>query len=356
MDSHGSEHGAHDEGHGVHLPDPSYWPLVVGLASLVAGIALIWWSNDRGNNLAGPLLGVALTFVLVSAGGWAYEDGRMRKKAELGAAPQGKSRFTQVLTFAVAEGQLDSARGSEGVISTLERTDLRDINGFQDLRVTVSPASTGPSQVIVETTWTGRQGLEGYDATRLTLLDTINGFDQQVVPGTVQAFDMEVVRDTKDTSFKFGTGAAATVLGGLLIGGFALGATLSLFQSDAAAGGGGEAPVVEDPYTVRATDNKFNKAVLQALPESDVTFTLENRGRAKHNLAFYQSKGGAEIKKGDIIDGGETNQVSFKSPAAGSYFFQCDVHPDQMTGTFDVTPSAPPPAPAAPAATATAAP
>ena len=74
-----TEHGAHEESHGVHLPDPSYWPLVVGAAALLAGLALVWWSRDRDSDLAGPLLGAAVVAVLVASGGWAYEDGRMKR-------------------------------------------------------------------------------------------------------------------------------------------------------------------------------------------------------------------------------------------------------------------------------------
>ena len=44
MAQHDTEHGAHGGEHaGIHLPDPSVWPLVVGLAFAVVGGALIWW-------------------------------------------------------------------------------------------------------------------------------------------------------------------------------------------------------------------------------------------------------------------------------------------------------------------------
>jgi len=341
MDSQHNEHGGHGEGAGVHLPDPSVWPLIVGLAALVVGIALIWWSRDRSNDFSGPILGAAVVCALVAVGGWAYDDSRMRKKAEAGHGGHGEGpvRFTQVLTFAIAEGELAAARSAGGVIDALENTDLRDVDGFQDLRVIVTPAGSGPAQALAETTWSAREGLAGYDATRQTLLDVITAHTAQVVPGSVQVFDMEVVRDTKDVTFKFGLGAAGALFGALIAGGFMIGAGLTLFQEDATVvadgGGGGETPVA-NPFAVTATDNKFDKATLSAPPNTDVTFDFTNKGKAKHNLSFYQSAGGAVIKEGEIIDGGATTKVSFKTPAAGNYYFQCDLHPTEMKGTFEV--------------------
>ena len=355
QESHESEHAAqeHAEGHGIHLPDPSIWPFVVGFAAFVAGIALIWWSEDPDSNFAGPLVGAALVLVLVSAAGWAWEDSRMRRKAAEGHGPEARDpRYTQVLTFAVAEGQLGEARGGDGVLTAIEGSDLRDLEGFEDLRVTVSPATEGPSQVLVETTWRGREGLTAYDGTRQTLLDIVTAHDTEVMPGTVQVFDMEVLRDTKDTAFRFPLGAMTAVVVGLVAGGFALGGALTLFESDAEAGGGegGDGtPVPADPFTVEATDNEFGTSTLAAPPETEVTFTLVNEGQSPHNLVFQTAAGGETIGESDLAQGGEEVQVTFTTPAEGSYYFLCTVHPDQMNGTFNVTPDAPPPGGAPPA-------
>jgi plastocyanin len=366
MDEHGKHDGGHGESHGVHLPDPSIWPLVVGVAALIAAVALIWWSRDPDHAFSGPLVGMGITAVLLSTFGWAWEDTRMRRKAEQGHGPAPKApRFTQVLTFAIAEGQLGTARARGGVLAAVDRTDLRDLDGFEDLRITVSPSNEGPAQVLVETTWSDREAMAGYDSTRQSLLDLVSTYEQQIVPGTVQAFDMEVVRDTKEAPFRFGWGAALTVVASLTLFGLLVGVTLSLFESDAVASeGGGGPPVPADPFTVVATDNKFASTTLVSAPNIDVTFTLVNRGRAKHNLAFYNQKGGSELAPGavgEIIDGGgKTVDVKFKAPGPGSYYFQCDVHPDQMVGTYEVreggpVPGTPPAAPgsATPAATPT---
>lgn len=347
MDHQPNEHGSHGE---VHLPDPSIWPLVVGVAALFLGATLIFWSRDTGNDFAGPLLGAAIVSTLVAAFGWAYEDGRMKRKAEQShiRGPR-EARYTQVVTFGIAEGQVENARTS-GVLSRLESSDssLRDLDGFQDLRVILSPAETGPSQVLVETTWADREGLATYEQTRRTMLDLLATHPDEVVPGSVQVFDMEVVRDTKDVSFRFGAGAAFTTIAALMVGGFMVGAGLSLFQSDSTGGGGdgvAQTPVPSNPFRVVATDNQFDKAEIVAGPNAEVTITFVNNGAAKHNIHFLDKKGGATLAdgaQGEIIDGGGTEtKLTFTTPGAGDYYFLCDLHPDQMNGTFKVAEGGP---------------
>lgn len=354
MDQHSSEHGDHGE-HGIHMPDPSYWPFVAGAGAMALSLALVWWSRDRNNSIAGPLLGASFLLTLISGLGWAYEDGRMKKKAEEGTLTKTReARFTQVVSFAIAEGRLAAARATGGILAAMNASDntLRDLAGFQDLRIIASPAEVGPSQVLVETTWSNREGLATYEETRRTLLDSVAAHPDDVVPGSVQVFDMEVVRDTKDVGFRFGMGPAVALLGSLLVFGLMVGAGLNLFGNDgegaAPEPNGGPAPVASNVVT--ATDNKFDKATLEAPPSAAVTFEFKNAGKAKHNLHFLDKAGGATLApgaEGKIIDGGQSDSVSFKTPAAGSYFFQCDLHPDQMKGPFTVKEGAPVPGAAA---------
>ncbi len=361
MDHQANGHGEH---HDVHLPDPSIWPLVVGVAALFLGAALIYWSRVDDQTFAGPLLGAAIVSTLIAVFGWAYEDGQMRKKAaEGGHATAKPTRYTQVVTFALAEGKFEQARSSGGILHELESSNnqLRDLDGFQDLRIIASPAASGPSQVLVETTWSDREGLATYEETRQTVLDLIARHSDEVVPGTVQVFDMEVIRDTKDVTFRFGTGAAFTVIAGLMLGGFMIGAGLNLFASESTATGGGpaEPTVPSNPFRVVATDNRFDKREIIAGPNAEITITLVNNGRAKHNIHFLDRKGGSTLApgaEGEIIDGGGmTTTVTFTTPGPGEYYFLCDLHPDQMFGTFRVVEGGPvgtgePPAAASPAA------
>ncbi|MBA4179703.1 MAG: hypothetical protein C0506_03860 [Anaerolinea sp.] len=356
MDQQSSSHGDHGGEPAVHLPDPSVWPFIIGAASFAVGLALVWWSRDRNNEIAGPLLGATLLLTLIAGLGWAYEDGRMKRKAEEGAAEKPReARFTQVLTFAISEGRMDGARLSGGILDALERSDsaLRDLPGFQDLRIIAAPAAVGPSQVLVETTWSNREGLATYEETRRTLLDMVSTHPDEVVPGSVQVFDMEVVRDTKPLGFQLSLGAAAALLGSLLVFGFMVGAGLNLFANESAASGeapanGGTPPVANNVIT--ATDNKFDKTTLEAPPNTKVTYELKNAGKVKHNIHFMDKAGGktlADGAEGKIIDGGATDTLNFTTPAAGSYYFQCDLHPDTMKGAFVVKEGAPVPGAAA---------
>lgn len=345
MDHSSNAHGEHGDHGEIHLPDPSIWPLVVGGAAMLLGFALIYWTRDRDSAIAGPLLGAGILATLISAFGWAYEDGRMKKKAEEGAhSKERDARYTQVVTFGIVEGMLEQAR-STGIIRALESKDssLMNLDGFQDLRIIASPADAGPSQVLVETTWSDRQGLATYEQTRQTLLDIVAEHPEEVVSGSVQVFDMEVIRDTKDVAFRFGKGAAATVIGALLIGGFMVGAGLNMFAHEGtAAEGGGDGDGNgggADPFFVVATDNRFDKAELRAAPNIEVTFTMENRGNAPHNLTFLDREGGtvlADGAEGEIIFGGATAETTFTTPGVGSYWFLCEVHPTEMNGPFIV--------------------
>ncbi len=362
MDHPVSEHG---EQHEIHLPDPSVWPLVVGLAALVLGAALIFYSRDRSNDWAGPLLGAAAAITLFAGCGWAYEDGRMKKKAEEGDHTRPRNaRYTQVVTFAIPEGQYVASRQDGGVLAQLESRDssLRDLDGFQDLRVIVSPAEAGPSQVLVETTWADRERLATYEETRKTMLDILSQTPDQVVPGSVQVFDMEVVRDTKDTSFSFGLGPMVATFGALIVGGFMVGAGLNLFSNDNAAGGGGTVEPGNGggsaDNVITAKNTKFTTGTtITAPPNTKITLIFDNQDTSPpHNVQIFagpQATGGL-LKgctagcEGDEVSlplkgGPEKIEFTFTTPAAGEYAFDCAAHPTQMTGKLVVKDGAPAP-------------
>ena len=368
MDHSDNAHGEHGQ---VHLPDPSIWPLVVGLAAFVLGAALIYYSHDRNANFAGPFVGAAAVLTLVAGCGWAYEDGRMKRKAEEGLAAHSRNaRYTQVVTFAVLEGQYAAARAETGIIGLLEATDnkLRDLDGFQDLRVIVSPADSGPSQVLVETTWANREGLENYEETRTTMLDLLAQHSAEVVSGSVQVFDMEVVRDTKDTSFNFGTGAIVTTFGALIAGGFMVGAGLNMFAGEDTGGGAAGPATPAANNVITAKNTKYTGGTtIEAPPNTDITLVFENQEGQFHNVEVFagSATSGALLKTCKSgCDAGKTPDVftelkagpfkeefTFTTPGVGEYAFNCAAHPTVMIGKIVVKEGA-----AAPGAAAAAAP
>jgi plastocyanin/heme-degrading monooxygenase HmoA len=344
--AHGEGHGAHGgHGHGPEVWETSIWPVIAALSAIAASLALVWVARDSGNDFAGPVAGAALAATVLSVAAWVWE--RRQKAAEQAAghdvdAPD--PRYTQVLTFTIADGQLERARGDGGVLHEIESADLGAIEGFKDFRITLSPDQSGPSQVLVETTWADREGLAGYNASRQNLLDIVARHEAEVVPGTVQVFDMQVVRDTKHQSYRFGFGTALVMFGGLLAGGFLFGAAQTLFQEETVIADGGNGPI-ENPYEIEAGDNFFNKDRLVAPPNTEVTFTMHAVGVNPHNLAFFLSEGGeliSDTARSEIITSGSVT-VTFTTPGPGTYFFHCDIHPTTMKGVLEVREGAPPP-------------
>lgn len=339
-----TEHAGAHGGYEAQQPDPKGWPVIVAISAIVLGLTLLWWARDTGDELAWPFFAAALVTTVLAAGAWLGDEIRSRRRvAALGDRARA-TRYTQVVTFAIAEGKLDAARSEEGVLAVLDRSDsvLRSLAGFQDVRVVVSSPPSGPAQALCETTWWGRGALATYDQTRQTVLDILGSHPGEVVPGSVQVFDMEVVRDAKQVSVQMGLATAAGLLAVVLVGGLAVGAGLSVFTegtTTAAPSEGDGAAAPGAPVTVTATDNVFDKTSLVALAGQEFSVTLRNKGKVPHNIHFLDKKGGTTLvegAEGKILKAGESETIKFTVPTAGAYYFQCDLHPDQMTGQLTV--------------------
>jgi plastocyanin len=98
-------------------------------------------------------------------------------------------------------------------------------------------------------------------------------------------------------------------------------------------GGGGGAP------TVVAKGLAFHPTQLSVSGGGQLTIHFDNQDNAiPHNMAVFNGSDATApvLFRGDLVTGPATKDYSFTAPPPGSYFFHCDVHPTQMTGTLVV--------------------
>ena len=99
-------------------------------------------------------------------------------------------------------------------------------------------------------------------------------------------------------------------------------------------------PVTE--LAIIAKNLKWSTDTLSAPAGSTVKLNIDNQDNAiPHNFSLYASQqaalsGEKPLATTKIQSGPVQEEALFNSPAAGSYFFRCDVHPTAMTGTFVV--------------------
>jgi plastocyanin len=94
----------------------------------------------------------------------------------------------------------------------------------------------------------------------------------------------------------------------------------------AAAGGG-----ASDKVPLTAKGITWDKTQLNMPANKQVTVTVDNQDTVEHNFTFEDAKANKDV------EGGESAEVSFTTPAAGSYEFHCKYHPSQMKGTVTVS-------------------
>lgn len=83
--------------------------------------------------------------------------------------------------------------------------------------------------------------------------------------------------------------------------------------------------------TLVAQGISFNTTKLNFKAGQKVTVTIQNKDSVEHNFTFEAAKANKDV------EGGETAKATFTVPAAGTYEFHCEYHPNQMKGTVTVT-------------------
>lgn len=87
-------------------------------------------------------------------------------------------------------------------------------------------------------------------------------------------------------------------------------------------------------------DLSFDVEELTASAGEPFKITFENKDQGlPHNLAVYRSGPPAKdlVVMTPVEPGIKTQQLALPALDAGSYFYQCDVHPTTMTGTLVVS-------------------
>lgn len=108
----------------------------------------------------------------------------------------------------------------------------------------------------------------------------------------------------------------------------------------ACSGGGGGAASVSPPAdadaSLTAQNTKFLQATISLPADKPVKIFFQNLDGQPHNVAIYtDSSASQKLFAGDTITNTATT-YDVPAIAAGSYFFRCDVHPTDMTGTVTV--------------------
>lgn len=89
---------------------------------------------------------------------------------------------------------------------------------------------------------------------------------------------------------------------------------------------------------IAARNLLFDKRALTAAAAAPVTISFDNQDASVlHNVTVYtDNRATTKIFGGDLITGPSKTDYKFTAPAAGTYYFRCDVHPDTMNGSFTV--------------------
>jgi len=89
-----------------------------------------------------------------------------------------------------------------------------------------------------------------------------------------------------------------------------------------------------------AQNTAFQPTTLTFPAGAHVTVNFDNKdAQTTHNFVLFggPDASSAALFTGTIITGPATTQYTFTAPGPGTYFFHCEVHPQQMTGTVTVT-------------------
>jgi plastocyanin len=297
---------------GVHLPGPSLWPFVLPIGGLFVLLSLVL--HPQGLPVSPVLLGVGLVIVIAGVLGWYRDAGREWRRTELGAHAELASPAVPL----IAERQPPPGVHLPGPSPWPFFAPIALLFLFAGLVF-------GPLLIV--------GGLVmGVVAALGWYLDAGHEY-RQVDAGRLAE---PRTRDPR-RAFPFGVVKLYVAIAAIVVFITASPFIFSFLPSGgtAAPSAGGAATPSVEPEISASSAVSFDEKTLLVVAGQPLKLTFDNKqAGVPHNVGIYDSPAKAkEIFTGDHVIGPATVVYNVPALTAGTYYFQCDVHPN-MNGTL----------------------
>jgi plastocyanin len=303
---------------GVHLPGPSIWPFFIPVAGFFVLLSLV--IKPSGTVINPLFLGIGVVIGVVAIAGWYRDAGREWQRTEFG----------HELIEAGARGDLieAEARGEPIERPTPEGIHLPGPSGWPFLApfallFIFGGLVFGPVLIVA--------GLVmGFLAALGWYLDAGNEYRQVEAGHLAEPRTRDPKRAFPRTVFRVYIGIAVVAVV-LTLSPWLLTMLPSSASGPTASGSGGAAQTPSTTPTVSASSAvKFDEPELVFAADQPITLTFDNNNAGvPHNVGIYDSPAkGKELFKGDPVTGVATATYNVPALSAGTYYFQCDIHPN----------------------------
>lgn len=149
-----------------------------------------------------------------------------------------------------------------------------------------------------------------------------------------ELFDGPEITGVSSTRYTFGAPPPGTYFFHCSIHPAQMTGTATVMEGGGPGPGPGPGPSAVE-VTARGTAFAPTEVSVPPGPEVTVHFVNED-ANLPHNISIFEGEDatGQRIFEGQLVTGPAEIDYTFAAPPPGSYFFHCDVHPTQMTGTI----------------------